>query len=517
MYDTDRTTSICETYYVYREKGNEMALKGEKNRALHDKLMAEVADLKAQLDASHVSRQEFLDSVQSIVEDIGSGKDARLNPDHCSDDFKELAYAVNSALHAVSDQEKEKSPFYQSVLESFPFPISVADLNKNKIYANKKAEALANATDILGMHSISEDPKICDTNQWSVVPPQCDECESLFEQDEGYYKSFSSKLQNPRGDVIGHIETVMDLTDLKKDMRYQEEAMSTLRTNLHKISCGDFDLHFVLPLPDNNTEDTHRYFTDVYQILEKIIKMIQDVTYEAKTLTEALHEGHFDYHGDLSHYEGNFKLLVGHMNDIQDIVSKPVQDATRICACFVSGDFTDRSDESGKTHTNKGEWGELEALLHKIGISIRKQIQTISDQLSALSLLTETANKDIKVGMQGTEQVLQLTEDVRQNISNSSESIFKIVKVMKDLNISVEEAVVRSHKVSENASLTNEYAEIGMEQTKKSGQVMEGITESTEVLETLTKDINMQMTEIGKIVKLISDISNQTNFIADCF
>jgi methyl-accepting chemotaxis protein len=85
---------------------------------------------------------------------------------------------------------------------------------------------------------------------------------------------------------------------------------------------------------------------------------------------------------------------------------------------------------------------------------------------------------------------------------------------MEDLSFSVGETATRSQKVSCGASKADENAVVGMEQTQKSGLVMEGITDSTRVIELMIKDINVQMAEIGKIVQLISDISNQTNLLA---
>jgi len=43
---------------------------------------------------------------------------------------------------------------------------------------------------------------------------------------------------------------------------------------------------------------------------------------------------------------------------------------------------------------------------------------------------------------------------------------------------------------------------------------MIGIMDSTKEVDEIVKDINRQIDEIGKIVRLITDISNQTNLLA---
>jgi methyl-accepting chemotaxis protein len=196
---------------------------------------------------------------------------------------------------------------------------------------------------------------------------------------------------------------------------------------------------------------------------------------------------------------------------MQDAISEPVRDAIRVCGHYATGDFTARANSESVAD---GEWGDWKRSLDKIGINVSHQLQTIAKQMDELSLLTEDASEGMKIGMQGTEQMLNIAEQISESSSAGSENIAQVVRVMEDLSLSVGETATRSQQVSTNASEANEYAVVGMEQTQKSGLVMEGITDSTRVLEIMIKDINVQMVEIGKIVQLISDISNQTNLLA---
>jgi methyl-accepting chemotaxis protein len=107
-----------------------------------------------------------------------------------------------------------------------------------------------------------------------------------------------------------------------------------------------------------------------------------------------------------------------------------------------------------------------------------------------------------------------MADQISKSSTEGSRNVAQVVRLMEDLSLSVGETATRSQQVSNNASQATEYAVVGMEQTQKSGLVMEGITDSTRVLEIMIKDINVQMAEIGKIVQLISDISSQTNLLA---
>jgi hypothetical protein len=93
------------------------------NNASHAELIAEIADLKRQLDVVHTSEQELLSSFQYALEEGQRGKSGRLDPDHYSGELKELVFAVNDAL-----EQGEKATFYQVILDSLSAPLSVTDL-----------------------------------------------------------------------------------------------------------------------------------------------------------------------------------------------------------------------------------------------------------------------------------------------------------------------------------------------------------------------------------------------------
>jgi len=68
----------------------------------HDELTAEIGDLQNQLKL----QQEFLNTVQHALEGIKTGRSERLDPDHYSDGFKELAFAVND--HSMQFQNNKE-------------------------------------------------------------------------------------------------------------------------------------------------------------------------------------------------------------------------------------------------------------------------------------------------------------------------------------------------------------------------------------------------------------------------
>jgi methyl-accepting chemotaxis protein len=304
--------------------------------------------------------KNFKKQMERISEGVKSGKSFRLDPDQYSNDVRELALSVNDALDSISEEEGKKATFYLSILDALPAPLSVTDLDENLTFINKTTEEMINVKrgDVLGMHCSNWGADICNTERCGIKALRRGESNSVFKQNGGHFKLLVSYLRGPDGNVFGHLETVVDITDQ-------------------------------------------------VVVADSVNKLIGDLSFRVDSVNEAMREG-----------------------------------------------------------------------------------------------------------MEATEQMLNIAEQISQSCLHRNENIAQIVEVMEDLSVSVAEAATRSHQVSTEASQANEYSSIGMKQALKSGEVMLDVTESTHMLDLMIKDINAQMVEIGKIVQLISNISDQTNLLA---
>lgn len=103
---------------------------------------------------------------------------------------------------------------------------------------------------------------------------------------------------------------------------------------------------------------------------------------------------------------------------------------------------------------------------------------------------------------------------VSENSLQGDRSISQIIKAMDDLNATVSEVSIKADSVASSSQEANEFAKKGTELVQKSVHSMAEITKSAEHVDVIVKDINTQMTEIGKIVRLISDIASQTNLLS---
>jgi len=468
---------------------------------VHDELITEIVDLKEQLGAA--------------LEEIKTGEHVRLDPDHYSDSLKELVFAVNNAL-----ETSEKAIFYQSVLDSLPIPISVTDLNENWTYINKKTEELNNLQreDVLGKHCSALGTNICNTEQCALKALRRGETQSVFEHDHEYYEALVSYVRKPNHGVSGHIVAIVNITDLVWVTEYMKNAGAALASNLDQVTKGNLACDSPLPILYSDHDkvpalhNVRNTFKVIFESVEKITDMIRWTLSDIREIAKAIRLGRFDHDPDVTKYDGDFRIIAEEMSHLLKFTSRPVHDVIRVCERYAAGDFTART--SKPKGVSEGKWEELRKHLDQIGEDVSHQLQTISTQMDELSLLTEHAREGLRIGINGTGKLLELTEKISTCSLDGSEQLTQAVQVVQDLSDSFTETTLRSQQVSNDASQATEYANVGMEQTKGSEDIMDGIANSMRGLEGIINDINVQMTEIGRIVELISDISSQTNLLA---
>jgi methyl-accepting chemotaxis protein len=234
---------------------------------------------------------------------------------------------------------------------------------------------------------------------------------------------------------------------------------------------------------------------------------IQDIL----DLTKAAIDGDLEKRADVTRYQGDFRKIVEGINTTLDSIIIPVNEALRVSKEYAQSNFATRIDPSLSVN---GDWIEFKNSLNNIGIQVSEAIQLINKKLKDLSSDAEGAAASIEEVSAGAQQIAQNTGEVSVNSVKGEEGISQILKAMEDLTITVSEVSRRAEDVSNSALKADEFAKKGVELAKQSDITMNEIKTSSLEAESIVKEINQQMDEIGKIVRLISDIANQTNLLA---
>lgn len=123
---------------------------------------------------------------------------------------------INMAFIDVSIIENQKV-WYESILDSIPFPVSVTDLNMNWTYMNPAVVEMANVDrkEALGTQCSRWNADICRTRNCGVESLRRGEKKTYFDQAGGNYMVDLAWIKNANGENVGHIEIIQDITDLK--------------------------------------------------------------------------------------------------------------------------------------------------------------------------------------------------------------------------------------------------------------------------------------------------------------
>ncbi|EPR40864.1 methyl-accepting chemotaxis sensory transducer with Cache sensor [Desulfovibrio sp. X2] len=130
-------------------------------------------------------------------------------------------------LNEAFDIVVEKTFWYESILDSISFPISVTDNDLNWTFLNKAAEKATGLTraQIAGKQCREWDTEICGTERCAAECMKRGQSTTDFAQNGLEYQANSSFLYDRSGEKIGFIEVLQDVTEAKAMRRKADAAV----------------------------------------------------------------------------------------------------------------------------------------------------------------------------------------------------------------------------------------------------------------------------------------------------
>ncbi len=314
--------------------------------------------------------------------------------------------------------------------------------------------------------------------------------------------------------VEGKLATRADATKHQGDFNKIVTGVNdTLDAGINPLSVAANYVDYISKgnIPVKITDPYNGDFNVIKNNLNTCIDAVNLLVADANMLAKAAVEGKLATRADATKHHGDFRKIVKGVNDTLDSVIVPVNEALRVSQQYANYQFKARVDPSLDVN---GDWVEFKKALDNIGIQISGAVGLINNQLADLSSNTEEANANVEEVAGGAQLVAQITNGVSKNAEVGYDGISQVLKAMEDLNTTVGEVSRRAEQVSTIAVQANEFSKGGIDLAKKSELSMTEITRSSSEVDLIVKEINGQMEEIGKIVRLISDIANQTNLLA---
>jgi len=191
-------------------------------------------------------------------------------------------------------------------------------------------------------------------------------------------------------------------------------------------------------------------------------------------------------------------------------ITKPLVSARNTLSRISDGDLT---MEPLQVH-NKDEIGSLIQSLNRMVLDLNSTISNTSESAIQVASSSEQLSASAEESTQSTEQLLHLahtnTEESEvqlEKINSVSSSLEKMVKQVGIINSS-------SSLMNQSVQTTNEFVQDGMQSIDIVVSRIHDIKLSFEDVDSAIKALEELSNRIGKILTLITDISNQTNLLA---
>jgi len=220
---------------------------------------------------------------------------------------------------------------------------------------------------------------------------------------------------------------------------------------------------------------------------------------------------------------GSVKYVYIAYNDLtaevknQEYMGHEIDELSKIYARMAEGDLTPRYKITEPDADTKETYEQLVRLRDAVrGIigNLQINIKDVNKRMQELNSTADAATRSMQDASIGISQVAKNASNVSEKSVKVSQNIDEILKAMQDMSAAVEEVASSMDSVSSQANGAKENAKTGTVLAENVNKGMKEITESSNNVYNVVKDIEKQMSEISKIIVLIRDIANQTNLLS---
>lgn len=444
--------------------------------------------------------------------------------------FKEIIKGVNATLDTVVD----KMVWYEAIIDSVPFPLHVTDDNMKWAFMNRAFEALMIENNVItdrksaiGMDCWHAGADICKT-EGCGIRRLVDQGigESYFEWFGRNNKQDTAYLKNAKGENVGFVELITDLTPMIRVSNYTKTEVDRLANNLTCLAQGDLAFDLKIGEADEYTTEVCTQFAEIQNSLADVKNSVDNLISDTMMLAQAGIEGQLDTRADASRHQGDFAKIVDGINATMDAVVAPIQEASSTLKELAqgnlntgmvgnyNGDYTQIKDDMNRTVTFLKHYvDEISLTLKEVGggnldleitgeylgdfLAIKTALNDITTNLSStMSDINEAAGQ-VEAG------AIQISDGGQALSQGTTEQ----ASAIQELTASIEEVASETKQNAINANNANELAT----EVKINAEV--GNKQMTEMVAAMN-EIDDASKNISKIIKVIDDIAFQTNILA---
>ena len=468
------------------------------------------------------------------------------------------ARILSESLDKMVNGMIEKVVWYEGILDSIPFPLSVTDMDMNWTFINKPTEGLLGVTraQVRGTQCKNWKAGICDTLDCGIARLRNGFSQTLFDQWGANFKVDTSYLTDSKGEKIGHVEVVSEITNLVAAANYEKSAVEKLSGYLERLAEGQlgFDIE-ELPEGNEHTKEVKQNFIAIMSNLEKARDMLREMLLNVieNTKNVELSSGELAQaseqagqatsqiattiqqvtKGITQQSEATARVTSMVENEVQAINNLVEGTKRQGVAVRKAGEVTNLITSAGgisdKVIESNRKVEEMGVRSNKIG-AIVETIDDIASQTNLLAL--NAAIEAARAGEQGKGFAV-VADEVRKLAERSSVATKEIGTLVDEIQKTVQEAVVVSTSVAQEiniastdlmesieavAGVVKENEEITEQLASSSGEVMQAIENIAAVSEengaaieqvsASTEEMTAQVEEVNASAQSLAELSS---------
>jgi methyl-accepting chemotaxis protein len=494
-------------------------------------------EVKEQFDGINNSLKDVKNAIDNLLKDaiilseaaIEGKFDTRADAEKHAGDYRKVIDGVNGTLDTVVD----KVVWYEAIIDAIPFPIHVTDIDMNWTYMNKSFEKLMIEQGVVrdrksgyGLACSHAGANICNTDKCGIKQLHKGKGESFFEWCGMSNKQDTSYLKNKKGENVGYVEVVTDLTPIIRVSDFTKTEVKRLEGNLKLLSNGDTNFDLNVKEADKYTGEVSIQFEAISNSLKDVKNAVDNLVTDANMLSNAATDGKLDIRADVAKHDGDFRKIVEGVNELIGEMVKPIKEVTHVMSEISKGNLEVPVDGN-----YKGEFGVLAGSVNTTEERLKAVVGEISEVIGEISkgnLAIESVRefdgnfKSISVSLN---TIVESLNSVLSEINNAAEQVFTGAGQVSDGSQALSQGATEQASAIEE--LTSSIAEVAA-QTKENavnaneakdlalnvkGNAEEGNRHMSEMLKSMG-EINESSANISKIIKVIDEIAFQTNILA---
>jgi methyl-accepting chemotaxis protein len=481
-------------------------------------------EVKQQFEKINDSLAQLKDAISNLVSDthmltteaIAERFESRADLERHAGEFRNVVDGINRTLDVVVD----KMGWYKDILDAVPFPVEVMDTEMKWTFMNKAFEKiLVNGGKMrarhegIGMPCSMAGASICNTEKCGIMQLKRGIPESFFDWDEQRCKQDTSKLVNFKGEHVGYVEVVQDLSSTLYAKDYTNVEVDRLASNLVQLAKGDLNFELKTAEANKYTGEVKQQFEKINGSLAHLKSAIEALVTDANMLSGAAVEGKLATRADASKHQGEYGKVIEGVNNLLDAVIGPLNKVAEDIDRISKGDIPDVI-----TKSYNGDFNTIVGNLNKLIVAMN-EITAAAEEIANGNLtvkLQERSEKDTL--MQAlTAMVVKLTHTVSEirsiagEVAAASQSISTAsVQVSKGASSQAAAAEEASSSMEQMSSNIKQNADNAQQTDKIANKSAHDAQESGKsVLEAVGA-----MKEIADKNSIIEEIARQTNLLA---